>query len=139
VFILFSSPPPATVFGLIGAYIGSASAYFSFGLLFAGFEVGNGGKAQSKFDERISGDGGAGRNMGAVALRIGLANGDRDLSPGVAGETPIDGDEPGVSGSCWNGRSGLALESSFLSRNHSTYSQLKCPPLAASVYQAGQV
>lgn len=38
--------------------------------------VGNGGKAQSRFEERGSGEGGA-RYIGAVALRSGLAKGDR--------------------------------------------------------------
>ena len=40
------------------------------------FEVGKGGNAQSKFEDRISGEGGP-LCMGAVALRKGRPNGDR--------------------------------------------------------------
>ena len=50
--------------------------------------VGKGGNAQSRFEDKISGDEGA-RIKGAVALLIGLANGDR----GVIGETLRDGEE----------------------------------------------
>ena len=88
-FILCSNPPLLTILGLTGAYIGSAS-----GLLFPVLRypasclgrlcvdlVGKGGNAQSKFEERGSGDGGL-LAKGAVALRKGLPKGDRRPSIG---------------------------------------------------------
>ena len=62
--------------------------------------MGKGGNAQSRFDERSSGDGSP-RGIGAVALRKGLPKGDRDPSFGVIGEILRDGEElTGVSCSC---------------------------------------
>lgn len=139
VFILCRRPPLVAVLGLTGAYIGSGSAYLSspmppyapasLGLLFAGFTVGNGGNAQSRFDERSCGEGGP-RNIGAVALRRGLPNGDRDPSFGVKGEMLREGEElTGVSCSC--GKKGRSTEKSAMQTKLCllpTYSQQKCQP-----------
>jgi hypothetical protein len=45
----------------------------------------------SRFDDKTSGDGG--RCIGSVALRNGLANGDRDPSLGVRGDMLREGDK----------------------------------------------
>lgn len=89
VFILCKSPPLFNGLGLAGAYIGSPS-YLGMpkppypldcgGRLCAVFEVGNGGKGESRFEDNGSGDGGL--CMGAVALRIGFPNGDCRPYPG---------------------------------------------------------
>jgi len=106
VFILCKRPPLVAVLGLIGAYIGSMAAGFIANppLLFscwrcgfevAGFVVGKGGNAQSRFEESSSGDGG--RFTGAVLLRIGFPKGDRGgPSLGVMGETLREGVLAGV-------------------------------------------
>ena len=74
--------------------------------------MGKGGKAQSRFDERGSGDGRP-RGRGAVALRRGFPKGDRDPSFGVKGERLRDGEElTGVSCSC--GKNGRSTERSAL-------------------------
>jgi len=90
VFILCNSPPLVAVLGLSGAYeSGSAYSLFlspyppsvSFLVGVFGRLVGKGGKAQSRFEESISGEGGA-RCKGAVALLRGRPKGDL----GIAGE-----------------------------------------------------
>lgn len=90
VFILWSNPPLLTILGLTGAYIGSTSRLLfpvrrysgsCLGRLCGAALVGKGGKAQSRFEERSSGDGGL-LAKGAVALRRGLPNGDRWRSIG---------------------------------------------------------
>jgi hypothetical protein len=103
VFILCRSPPVVALLGLTGAYIGSGSVYCGVPILpyplsccgplglVAVFAGGNGGNAQSRFNERSSGEGGT-RSIGAVALRVGLPNDDRRPSLGVIGDALRDGE-----------------------------------------------
>lgn len=98
---------PLPLLGLAGTCIRSPSLYrvllecpsFCAARFCLSFAVGNRGKAESRLEDSISGDGGP-RGIGIVALRdgpLGLPKGDR----GVIGEALLEGDRlAGVSWSC---------------------------------------
>lgn len=95
VFILCSRGPDPTVLGLLGAYIGFDSFIPPYDdpngvFLTAGFDVGNGGNAQSKFDDIGSGDGGPYDRLGGGIS--GLPKGDC-RPPGVMGDPVREGPE----------------------------------------------
>ena len=103
--------------------------------------MGNGGNAQSKFEDRGSGDGRL-AFTGAVALLVGgggLPKGDLVPSFGVLGEPLLDGDAlTGVSSS-WgkNGRSVVELAqcTAHETNTSTTYWQLRCQLSEALLFQ----